>query len=551
MKEKLTNVIDEIIKGMLKDAGVDSDVNFTLVIPEKEEHGDFACNAAMQLVRHLKKNPKAVAEEIISKLQEKMNNSLQCEIAGPGFINIKIGASWYAKTVMDIINNEKYFHNNLGGGKKAMVEFVSANPTGPLHIGHGRGAAYGDSVARLLEMSGYDVLREYYVNDAGNQMNNLALSVYARAAEILGKGAEVPFPEAGYHGDYIIDIAKDLLTTHANILEIDRKEALEICLEKAVQTIQADIDNDLKEFRVTFHNYFSEKSLYKNKLVESTLKELEKSGKVFEKDGALWLKTTDMGDDKDRVLRKSTGEYTYFTPDIAYHQNKYDRGYEYLIDIWGADHHGYIKRMQCALECLNHKAESFKATLIQMVNLIQNGEKISMSTRSGEFIPLSWLINEVGVDAARFFYNMRSHDAQFDFDIDLAKSKSNENPVYYIQYAHARVNSLIENAKEKGIEYKKGEGLESAIGAQEVNLIKNMVKLKYVIELAAANLEPHRVSYHLQELAAAFHSYYYNNKILNSEDVSTTCGRLTICEAAAVTIKQGLDILGVSAPKRM
>ena len=551
MKEKLTNVIDEIIKGMLKDVGVDADVNFTLVIPEKEEHGDFACNAAMQLVRHLKKNPKVVAEEIISKLQEKMNNSLQCEIAGPGFINIKIGASWYAKTVMDIINNEKYFHNNLGGGKKAMVEFVSANPTGPLHIGHGRGAAYGDSVARLLEMSGYDVLREYYVNDAGNQMNNLALSVYARAAEIIGKGAEVPFPEAGYHGDYIIDIAKDLLTTHANILEIDRKEALEICLEKAVQTIQADIDNDLKEFRVTFHNYFSEKSLYKNKLVESTLKELEKSGKVFEKDGALWLKTTDMGDDKDRVLRKSTGEYTYFTPDIAYHQNKYDRGFEYLIDIWGADHHGYIKRMQCALECLNHKDESFKATLIQMVNLIQNGEKISMSTRSGEFIPLSWLINEVGVDAARFFYNMRSHDAQFDFDIDLAKSKSNENPVYYIQYAHARVNSLIENAKEKGIEYKKGEGLESAIGAQEVNLIKNMVKLKYVIELAAANLEPHRVSYHLQELAAAFHSYYYNNKILNSEDVSTTCGRLTICEAAAVTIKQGLDILGVSAPKRM
>lgn len=549
MKEKLTNIIDEIIKGMLKDAGVNEEVTFSLVIPEKEEHGDFACNAAMQLVKHLKKNPKIIAEDIINKLNEKIK--LDCTIAGPGFINIRIDASWYAETVMDIISNEKYFHNNTGGGKKAMVEFVSANPTGPLHIGHGRGAAYGDSVARLLEMSGYNVSREYYVNDAGNQMNNLALSVYARAAEILGKGAEVPFPEAGYHGDYIIDIAKELLTTHANILEIDRKEALEICLEKAVQTIQADIDNDLKEFRVTFHNYFSEKSLYKNKLVEKTLDELAKSGKVFEQDGALWLKTTDMGDDKDRVLRKSTGEYTYFTPDIAYHQNKYERGYEYLIDILGADHHGYIKRMQCALECLNHKLESFKATLIQMVNLIQNGEKISMSTRSGEFIPLSWLINEVGVDAARFFYNMRSHDAQFDFDIDLAKSKSNDNPVYYIQYAHARVNSLIENANEKGIEYKRGQGLEKAIGSEEIKLIKNMVKLKYVIELSAQYLEPHRVSYHLQELAASFHSYYYNNKILNNEDVDTTCGRLTICEAAAVTIKQGLDILGVSAPKRM
>lgn len=551
MKEKLTQALEEIIKEMKDNAGVAEEVSFSIVIPEKEEHGDFACNAAMQLVRYLKKNPKAIAEEIIEKLQKKMDNSLQCEIAGPGFINIKISPLWYSQTVMDIINNEKYFHNNIGGGKKAMVEFVSANPTGPLHIGHGRGAAYGDSVARLLEMSGYEVLREYYVNDAGNQMNNLALSVYARAAEILGKGAEVPFPEAGYHGDYIIDIAKELLKTHENILEMDKKQALEICLDLAVKTIQKDIDDDLKEFRVSFHNYFSEKSLYKNNMVESTLKELEKSGKVFEQDGALWLRTTDMGDDKDRVLRKSTGEYTYFTPDIAYHQNKYDRGYKYLIDIWGADHHGYIKRMESALECLNHEKESFRATLIQMVNLIQNGEKISMSTRSGEFIPLSWLIDEVGIDASRFFYNMRSHDAQFDFDIDLAKSKSNDNPVYYIQYAHARVNSLIENAKEKGIEYKKGEGLEKAIGSDEIKLIKNMVKLKYVIELAAYNLEPHRVNYHLQELAAAFHSYYYNNKILNSEDISTTCGRLTVCEAAAVTIKQGLDILGVSAPQRM
>ena len=548
MKEKLTNIIDEIVNGMLKDAGVNEEVTFSLVIPEKEEHGDFACNAAMQLVKHLKKNPKIIAEDIISKLNEKIK--LDCTIAGPGFINIKIDASWYVETVMDIINNEKYFHNSVGGGKKAMVEFVSANPTGPLHIGHGRGAAYGDSVARLLEMSGYNVSREYYVNDAGNQMNNLALSVYARAAEIKGR-SDITFPEAGYHGDYIIDIAKDVLNTHENILDMDKTQALDICLEKAVQTIQADIDNDLKEFRVTFHNYFSEKSLYKNKLVEKTLDELAKSGKVFEQDGALWLKTTDMGDDKDRVLRKSTGEYTYFTPDIAYHQNKYERGYEYLIDILGADHHGYIRRMQCALECLNHNSESFKATLIQMVNLIQNGEKISMSTRSGEFIPLSWLINEVGVDAARFFYNMRSHDAQFDFDIDLAKSKSNDNPVYYIQYAHARVNSLIENANEKGIEYKRGQGLEKAIGSEEIKLIKNMVKLKYVIELSAQYLEPHRVSYHLQELAASFHSYYYNNKILNNEDVDTTCGRLTICEAAAVTIKQGLDILGVSAPKRM
>lgn len=258
-----------------------------------------------------------------------------------------------------------------------------------------------------------------------------------------------------------------------------------------------------------------------------------------------------MGDDKDRVLRKSTGEYTYFTPDIAYHQNKYDRGYEYLVDIWGADHHGYIKRMQSALECLDHDVSTFKVSLIQMVNLIQNGEKISMSTRSGDFIPLSYLIDEVGIDAARFFYNMRSHDAQFDFDIDLAKSKSNDNPVYYIQYAHARVHSLIANAEDKGIKYERGAGLEKALGIEEIQLIKNMIRLKYVIELAAVHLEPHRVAYHLQELAAAFHSYYYSNKILNLEDKDLTTGRLSLCEAVAVTIKTGLEILGVSAPEKM
>ena len=551
MKEKLTLIIDEIVKDMLQKAGVQEEVSFTLVIPEKEEHGDFACNAAMQLVKHLKKNPRMIAEEICAVLKERAGSQVETEIAGPGFINIKTSKSFFAETVMDIITNDKYFHNNTGKNKKAMVEFVSANPTGPLHIGHGRGAAYGDSVARILSMSGYNVTREYYINDAGNQMNNLALSVYSRAAEILGRQDEAPFPEAGYHGDYIKDIAAELLKTRKDILVIDKKEALSICLDLAVKTIQQDIDDDLKDFRVEFHNYFSEKSLYKNGLVEKTLEKLASSGKTFEQDGALWLKTSSMGDDKDRVLRKSTGEYTYFTPDIAYHQNKYDRGFEYLVDIWGADHHGYIKRMQCALECLHHDLSTFKVSLIQMVNLIQNGEKISMSTRSGEFIPLSWLIDEVGIDAARFFYNMRSHDAQFDFDIDLAKSKSNDNPVYYIQYAHARVHSLIANAEEKGIKYERGAGLEDAIGAEEVQLIKNMIKLKYVIELAAVHLEPHRIAYHLQELASSFHSYYYSNKILNPDNKELTTGRLTICEAVAVTIKTGLEILGVSAPERM
>lgn len=551
MKDKLTQIINDISKEILENANLKENVAFNIVIPERQEHGDFSCNIAMQLVKYLKKNPKIIAEEICQILDKKMQGQISCEIAGPGFINIKISKEFFAETVLNIINDDKYFYNNIGNNKKALVEFVSANPTGPLHIGHGRGAAYGDSVARLLAMSGYIVTREYYVNDAGNQMNNLALSVYSRIAEILHRENEAPFPNDGYHGDYIKNIAKDVIEKRKDILDIDKNEALTICLETAVNTIQKNIDSDLKDFRVKFHNYFSEKSLYKDGLIEKALTKLKDSGKIYEKDGALWLNTSSMGDDKDRVLKKTTGEYTYFTPDIAYHQNKYDRGFDYLVDILGADHHGYVKRMQVALECLNHDVSTFKPAFIQMVNLIQNGEKISMSTRSGDFIPLSYLIDEVGIDAARFFYNMRSHDAQFDFDIDLAKSKSNDNPVYYIQYAHARVHSLINNAREKGITYEKGKGLNVAICQEEVNLIKNMIRLKYVIENAALYLEPHRVSYHLQELAAAFHSYYYSNKILNVDNEELTCGRLTICEAVAITLKTGLEILGVSAPERM
>lgn len=552
MKEKLSSIINETAKEMLENAGCgEVEINFNLVIPENTAHGDFACNIAMQLVKHLKNNPKAIAEEIKSRLINKLNGEIECEIAGPGFINIKISNKWFAETVMDIIENDKFFHNNYGSGKKVMVEFVSANPTGPLHIGHGRGAAYGDSLSRVLAHSGYEVYREYYINDAGNQMNNLALSVYYRIQEKKGATNGEPFPENGYKGDYIKDIAENVLKDYSNILEMDRKDALEICLDRAVSEIKDGIEKDLKDFRVEFNNWFSEKSLYRSGAIEKTLEVLKQAGKTYEKDGALWLSTEKMGDDKDRVLKKSTGEYTYFTPDIAYHQNKYNRGFDYLIDIWGADHHGYIKRMRCALESLGYREEDFDVTLIQMVNLIEGGEKISMSTRSGEFIPLSWLIDEVGVDAARFFYNMRSHDAQFDFDLDLAKSKSNDNPVYYIQYAHARVHSLLANAKEKGITYKRGAGLEKSLSQPEITLIKNMIKLKYVIEMSAMHLEPHRISYHLQELASSFHSYYYSNKILIPDDEELTNGRLTLCEAVAKTIKEGLDILGVSSPERM
>lgn len=549
MKEQLSSKITEITKVMLNQSGINDTVpNFTVVIPDDESHGDYATNVAMQLARFLKKNPKVIAEELSKKIVEEFNGQINAEVAGVGFINFTISKDIFHKTLVNIIKDKSFFENNYGKGKKVLIEFVSANPTGPLHIGHGRGAAYGDSLARILAVSGYKVGREYYVNDAGNQMNNLALSVYSRIEEI--KGIETTFPENGYQGDYIKDIAETVLKENSKILNIDKDKALEICLKKAVDVIKSNIEKDLKDFRVSFDNWFSEKSLYKSNAVEKTLKKLKELGQTYEKDGALWLYTENKGDDKDRVLKKSTGEYTYFAPDIAYHLDKYKRGYDFLIDVWGADHHGYIKRMTCAIEALGYKAESFEATLVQMVNLIKEGKKVSMSTRSGSFIPMEWLINEVGTDATRFFYNMRSHDAQFDFDIDLAKAHSSDNPVYYVQYAHARVYSLIANAESKGHKYNRGSGIERLIDKSEINLIKEMIRLKYVIETSAMHLEPHRITYYLQELASSFHSYYYANQIISS-DKDLTNARLTLCEAVAVTIKYALNLLGVSAPERM
>lgn len=549
MKEELTNAIRDIAVKKLKNEGFKEEPFFSVVIPDNPAHGDFATNIAMQLSRYLKKSPKIIAEEMASEIEARFKGDVAAEIAGPGFINLRMSKHLFHKTVLEVLEDFRYFHNNSGKGKKILAEFVSANPTGPLHIGHGRGAAYGDSLSRILAVSGYDVYREYYVNDAGNQMNGLGLSVYARICEI--KGAEAEFPENGYHGDYIMDIAETVIAENPKIMSMKEEAAVELCLKEAVSIISEGIRDDLQKFRVEFDDWFSEKTLYKSGAVESALKKLKKAGKTYEEDGALWLATSKMGDDKDRVLKKSTGEYTYFAPDIAYHENKYMRGFNRLIDVWGADHHGYVKRMACAIEALGHDPATFEASLIQMVNLIKDGEKINMSTRSGSFIPLSWLIDEVGVDAARFFYNMRSHDAQFDFDLDLAKSKNSDNPVYYIQYAHARVYSLFSNAKAKGHKYKRGQYVERLTLPEEIILIKHMIRFKDTIEQAAVNLEPHRIAHHLQDMASSFHGYYYANQIILPEDKELTNARLSLCEAVAVTIKGGLSLLGVSAPERM
>lgn len=542
----MEDLIKEAIDKALRKYDLES-VNYTIEIPKKSENGDFSSNVAFVLSKALKKRPLDIANEIVSDIDKK--NFSKVEVAPPGFINFFLSKEPYYNFLRAIIEKPDFHIENIGNNKKAMVEFVSANPTGPLHIGHGRGSAYGDTIARLLKISGFDVYKEYYINDAGNQMNNLALSIYSRYCELFEKS--YPFPADGYKGEYIIDIAKDIAKQYQDHLLNDETNGINVCFEVGVKTILNGIEADLRDFRVTFDNWFSEKSLYESQEVEKTIELLKKNGYIYEKDNALWFKSEQLGDDKDRVIKRSTGEYTYFASDIAYHKNKFERGFEFLVDVWGADHHGYVNRLKNGVKALGIDVENLKIQLIQMVSLIKGGERISMSTRAGEFITLRWLLDEVGTDAARYFYLMRDINSQFDFDIDLAKSKSNDNPVYYIQYAHARVCSLKRNATEKGIEFKINCDLELLTLPSEIEIIKKLYDFKNVVKTATINLEPHRICYYLQDLAGLFHTYYYNTTIVDENDLKTTNARLSLSEAVAKTISLGLNILGVSAPERM
>jgi arginyl-tRNA synthetase len=546
VKKKLYTLIESTIKNIYGIAE-DEKLSFTVEPAAKPEHGDFATNVAMQLTKILKKPPRVIAQDLIDELS---NSDIEkIEIAGPGFINFTISHHALQNWLADLLASDSVLKSSLGEGKKVMVEFVSANPTGPLHIGHGRGASVGDSLSNILEAAGYEVHREYYVNDGGNQMNNLAASIFSRYSEQVG--GEYPFPEDGYKGEYIAGIAEEIHKLYGvKLLDMTEADALAVCKKAGIRSILADINKTLGNFGVNIDEYFSEASLYDSGAIEATLGQLRDAGAVFDQDGAQWLATTRMGDEKDRVLKKSDGSYTYLTPDIAYHVNKYNRGHDLLIDVWGADHHGYIKRMQAALGMLGHAADSFDVVLVQMVGLIKGGERLMMSTRAGQFITLDWLIDEVGKDAARFFYIMRSAASMFDFDIDLAKTRSSDNPVYYIQYVHARVASLMNNAKERGIEYQAG-NLELLTQPAELQMIKKLMDMCYVIETAATYNEPHRLAYYLQELAGLFHTYYYNNIIVDEGNVPLTNARLSLAEGVAKAVKFGLGLVGVSAPDRM
>jgi len=504
------------------------------------------------MARSEKKNPKVIAEAICGYLKDGNDEIDSAQVAGPGFINIKMSTNYFRNRLREVIEQGRDFgRSDVGQKKKVLVEFVSANPTGPLHVGHGRGAAVGHALSCLLKMAGYEVSTEYYINDVGNQMNNLGRSTWIRYKELLGK--HVSFPEDGYQGDYIKGIAQAIIDQDGSS-HLDKKDedALTYFRQFSIDSILNGIRRDLKEFRVEFDRWFSESSLDDDDLVNRAINWLRDKGFVYDKDGATWVKTSDFQDDADRVIIKQGGERTYFCSDIAYHKNKVDRGYDLILNLWGADHHGYVPRMQSVLKAMGYSEEVFKVLLIQFVSLKRGGQKVSMSTRSGEFETLANVVAEVGVDAARFFFLMRSSDSHLDFDLNLAKKESPENPVYYIQYAHARICSVFRTAKEQKVPVPE---LATTDFSQlqedaEFALIKKILAYRECIEKAALTLEIHRIAFYLQELVAIFHSYYKQHRIV-TKDREKTLARLLLLDGLRKVIASGLSILGVSAPDKM
>ncbi len=524
---------------------VNTDTPIFVDYPDKR-YGDYATNLAFLLSRREKKNPREIASIIAGYLE--IPNMEKLEIAGPGFINITMKREYWHGVLKHIAEKGRDFGAEAGSGKKIHLEFVSANPTGPLHVGHGRGAAVGDSLGRILKKAGFAVEREYYINDAGRQMRLLGESLWARMMELLGK--EVEFPEDGYRGSYVIELAKEVLNEHPEVAELEKEEAVSFLSEWGKNRIMEWIKEDLAAFEVEFDTFFSEKSLHESGKIEEVIERLRESGFTYEKEGALWFKSTEFGDEKDRVLVRASGEPTYFAADVAYHMEKFKKGFDLYINIWGADHHGYIKRVKAALQALGYDPEKLEILLIQMVSLLKDGKPISMSKRAGELITLRWLVEEVGKDAARFIFLTRKCDAHLEFDIEVAKRQTEENPVFYVQYAHARICSIFKNAEKFPELEDVPLSLELLKEEEEIDIIKKLSQFPDVIESCARNLEPHRLTYYLQELASLFHTYYNRFRVL-VEDAKLAKARLTLCRATKAVIAEGLHLLGVSAPEVM
>ncbi len=554
MKERLRQYIRKALEDCYAWGTLQSGLvpEIALEVPARAEHGDFSTNLAMVLARAEKSSPRKVAEALVAALGQNPLAWSRVEIAGPGFVNFFL-TDRYWFSVLDEVNRQErhYGRSRMGQGKKVQVEFVSANPTGPLHIGHGRGAATGDAVAALLEAAGYEVQREYYINDAGNQMDTLGRSLYLRYREVLGE--EVDFPADCYQGVYIKDLAGEVCEQEGRrLLDIPEEEAIRFFAAYGGGKIRDGIEDDLQVFGVRFDRWYSEQSLYDRGEIERGIALLRERGLTYEEDGAIWFRTTDFGDDKDRVLVRSNGATTYFASDVAYHKEKYDRGFDLVIDVWGADHHGYVPRMKAVLAGLGRNPDDLQVILVQLVNLLRGGEQVAMSTRSGEFVTLREVIDEVGRDACRFFFLMRRSDSQLDFDLELAKKQSTENPVYYVQYAHARVCSINRNAAEQGMAMPAlGEvDFDRLTLEDELALAKILARYPETVEGAARHFEPHRIVFYLQDLAARFHSYYNKGRVL-IDDVETSRARLYLVNSIRVVLENALLLLGVSAPERM
>jgi arginyl-tRNA synthetase len=520
--------------------------------PKQEAHGDYSTNMAMVMASVQKMAPRKIAEAIINHLEDPGGIIDKTEIAGPGFINFFIGpAAWGPELRAIHEADETFGRSSFGRKERVQVEFVSANPTGPLHVGHGRGAAAGDSVANILEWCGYDVQREYYINDSGRQINTLGRSVFMRYQELMGQS--IQFPEDCYQGDYIRNLARDLRDRHGEaLLSMDKEAAIDTCARYAADQILDGIRKDLKAFNVRFDHWFSEQSLYDSGKVDRSIQEFRAQKLIYEKDGALWFKTSEFGDEKDRVVVRANGLTTYFASDIAYHKDKFERGFDRVIDVWGADHHGYIPRMTASVEAAGLKRDQFQVILVQLVNLLRGGVPVAMSSRAGEFVTLQEVVEEVGADAARFIFLTRHQDSKLDFDLEVAKQKTNDNPVYYVQYVHARISSILAKAEERGIPMPDPEkGVPNRLETpEEIGLLKMMFRFPEVVETAARLLEPHRITYFLMDLASGFHAYYNKHRIL-TEDPVLTADRLCLVQAIKIIIRNGLRLLGVSTPDTM
>jgi len=558
MRAALVDLLQKVVseareQGKLKQGEA---LPIVLEVPKREDQGDFATTLALSLAKVEGRPPRDVASVLVSMLQDRAPFLQKVEIAGPGYINFFLKKEFWLQVLLEIHEkNQFYGRSTVGAGKKVQIEFVSANPTGPLHVAHGRAAALGDALARLLEAVGYQVDREYYINDVGGQMALLGRSTYLRYRELFGE--KVTLPEEGYRGEYVIEIAEGLKQLEGDRYLSGSEEAhLPFFTRYSYETLLKWIQRDLQQFGVRFDQWFSEEQLYREKEVDSVLALLKSKEVLYEKDGALWVATTRYGDDKDRVVMRSNRQMTYFASDIAYHRNKFERGYDRLINIWGADHHGYIARVKAAASAMGYASDRLVILIHQLVNLLREGKPVPMSKRSGEFVTLREVMDEVGVDATRFFFLMRRSDSSLDFDLELAKKASNENPVYYVQYAHARLCSIIRVATERG--WKVEEEVRNATIKdlallslpEEQALIKQLSHYPDLVLSAAEDLEPHRLTFYLQELAGMLHRYYFNQRVV-TEDVSLTRARLVLMAAVQIVLKNALALLGVGAPERM